>query len=131
VFGATQVRDLDAVRQRARERGAAAENLVATELEAGGWTLLARNWRGGGGELDIVARRQDALRFVEVKERGPDDLVGLEAIDANKQRHLVRAARAWLAGYDEPFDEVCFLVILVEPSESGWNLTWIDNAFDA
>ncbi len=89
--------------------------------------MLARNWRFAGGELDIVVERDGRLRVVEVKARAPDDPVGLEVIDARKRGHLVRAAEAFLLDYEDVYDEVCFLVALVE----GEQITWLDHAFDA
>jgi putative endonuclease len=107
--------------------GASAEAAVADALAADGWTVLARNWRGAGGEIDIVVERDGRLRFVEVKARtGPDDLAGLEAIGEHKQRRLRAAAEAFLSSYRSPFDEACFLVAWVE----GGTIEWIDDAFD-
>ena len=107
--------------------GAAAEAAVADALVADGWTVLARNWRGAGGEIDIVVERDSKLRFVEVKARtGPDDLAGLEAIGEHKKRKLRVAAEAFLAGYGNRFDEACFLVAWIE----GGTIEWIDDAFD-
>lgn len=127
------------VRRRALAQGAIAEQLVADRLTAGGWELIARNWRGGGGELDLVVARHGRLRFVEVKARAPDDPVGLEAIDAGKRRRLASAARAFLATWEDLVDEVCFTVALVhlpgpEPAAgpgSPWLVEWLDDAFDA
>ncbi len=114
-------------RRAALRLGAEAEAAVASLLEDQGWQVLARNWRGGGGELDLVVGRRGALRFVEVKARAPDDPVGgLEAVDTGKQRRLRLAARAFLAGYDDLVDEACFLVALVE----GGQIELVDDAFD-
>ena len=116
-----------------------AEQVAADRLVAAGWELIARNWRGGGGELDLVVARQGRLRFVEVKARAPDDPVGLEAIDAGKRRRLVSAARAFLAQWEDLVDEVCFTVALVHlpegPGEplapADLRVEWLDDAFDA
>jgi putative endonuclease len=115
-------------RRAALARGAAAEDHVANLLEQQGWDVVFRNWRGGGGELDLVVRRATVLRIVEVKARRVDDLHGPEmAIGPGKRRKLARAAEAFLAQYPEPFEEVAFLVALVE----GDRVTLIDDAFDA
>ncbi|MCK6505338.1 YraN family protein [Myxococcota bacterium] len=127
------------VRRRALAQGALAERLVAERLVAGGWEILARNWRGGGGELDLVVARHGRLRMVEVKARAPDDPVGLEAIDAGKRRRLRGAAQAFLAQWEDLVDEVCFTVALVHlPSAelqgldpAGLLVEWLDDAFDA
>lgn len=114
-------------RRDALRVGEQAEIRVAQLLENDGWEVLSRNWRGGGGELDLVVRRDACLRIVEVKARAPDDLVGgLDAVDAGKQRKLSRAARAWLLAYEDLYDEVCFMVVAVE----GDKVTIIDDAFD-
>jgi putative endonuclease len=107
--------------------GAEAEARVADTLVAEGWTVLARNWRGAGGEIDVVVERARCLRFVEVKARTePDDVAGLEAIGPHKQRRLRAAAQAFLADYGDGFDEAAFLVAWVE----GDTIEWIDDAFD-
>lgn len=88
--------------------------------------MLSRNWRGAGGELDLVATKNSRLRFVEVKARGANDPVGIEAIGRSKRAHLVRAARAWLRQYDPDVEEMAFTVALVEDE----SITWYDDAFD-
>ena len=107
-------------------RGREGEERVATALQAVGWTVLNRNWRGAGGELDLVVVKSDRLRFVEVKARAPGDPVGIETIGASKRSHLVRAARAWLRAHDLEVEEMAFLVAMVE----GERITWYDDAFD-
>ena len=114
-------------RRDALRRGAQAEDRAADHLQQLGWEVVARNWRGGGGELDLVVRKGGALRMVEVKARGPTDLVGaFEAVDGRKQRKLRRAAEAFLARWDDLVDEVCFVVVAVE----GDRVTVLDDAFD-
>jgi putative endonuclease len=88
--------------------------------------VLARNWRGGGGELDLVVQQGLKLRIVEVKARAADDPVGLESVGPEKQRKLIGAARAWMREFEPQFDEVCFMVVLVEPG----GMTFVDDAFD-
>lgn len=108
-------------------RGAEAESKVVTLLEAEGWSTLARNWRGAGGELDAVVERRGVLRFVEVKLRDLDDPRADEAVDSSKRSKLRRAARLWLEGRGEPEREVCFMVALVDPTGP---IDWLDDAFD-
>ena len=104
---------------------------MATSLEQSGWRVLARNWRGGGGELDLVVSRQGALRFVEVKARKVGFDAGPEAITYPKRRALIRAGEAWLASHHEPAGEVCFLLALVDCSLEPPSIEWVDNPFDA
>ena len=117
-------------RRQALERGARAERVVADALEADGWSIRSRNWRGGGGELDLVVQRRDVLRFVEVKARAPSDPTLEDAVTPGKQRKLTRAATAWMLE-NGTADECAFMVALVRFHDEGWSIDWIDDAFDA
>lgn len=59
--------------------------------------MLARNWRCGRDELDLVVLEGRVLVFVEVKTRTAErGGAGWFAVDARKRRALRRAARAWM-----------------------------------
>ena len=109
------------------DRGAEAEAWVAQELEGQGWTVIGRNVRIGGGELDLVVQRDGAVRFVEVKARSAGD-DPLEALTPHKQRKLRQAAEGWLQ-QAAPVEEAAFLVALVHMHADGWRLECIDDAF--
>ncbi|MDE6622936.1 MAG: YraN family protein [Alistipes sp.] len=80
------------------ETGRAGECAAAEHLRREGYEMLARNWREGRYELDLVALRDDVLHFVEVKTRRFDGLTPPEAaMTADKCRALRRAASAYLA----------------------------------
>ena len=58
-------------------KGRAGEEVAASFLEADGWTILERNLRWKGGEIDIVAAREGIIAFTEVKSwdsLGPEEL---------------------------------------------------------
>jgi putative endonuclease len=83
------------MRTDAQQRGDGAESLVAADLVAKCWTILARNVRVGRGELDIVAidpGPPPMLVIVEVRWRA-SRAFGLaeETIDWRKRSKL-RAA---------------------------------------
>ncbi|PIF04495.1 MAG: YraN family protein [Propionibacterium sp.] len=86
------------VRRRSpRQVGEQGEQLAASYLENLGWQILDRNWRCPDGELDIVARDDSALVFVEVKCRsGRGYGHPLEAITYRKAAKLRALARCWL-----------------------------------
>ncbi|UWQ22200.1 YraN family protein [Jannaschia sp. W003] len=72
--------------------GMAAEEAVARHYEARARTILARRWRGRGGEIDLVARDGAATVFVEVK-RARTHARAAERLGA-AQRGRIRAAAA-------------------------------------
>jgi len=114
-------------KQAALQSGADAEAAVARLLESQGWLVLARNWRGGNGELDLVVRDGFRLRIVEVKLRQAHDALGLEAVDGRKLKKLERAAQAFLQDYSGLVEEVCFLVALVLVGPKGWQIHLYDD----
>ena len=102
---------------------------MAERLVGRGWALLATNWRGGGGELDLVVAHDGKVRFVEVKVRDPADPLGDDAVSPHKRRRLVRAAEAWLAAAPGEPREACFLVAYVDTAQTPWAVRWVDDAF--
>ena len=48
--------------------GLAAEESVARHYGRAGHAVLARRWRGKGGEIDVITRDGDDTVFVEVKK---------------------------------------------------------------
>jgi putative endonuclease len=54
--------------------GHAAEASVARHYEDRGISICARNWRGTGGEIDLIGRDGDVVVFVEVKQSRTHDL---------------------------------------------------------
>ena len=75
---------MDDARVRLGRRG---EELAVAELTRCGYEIVARNWRCQVGEVDVVARRDEAWAFFEVRTRRGRELPG-----------RTRAQRRGLAG---------------------------------
>lgn len=86
----------DTARRGAWRRGWRAESAAALALRLKGYRILARRFRGPGGEIDLVARRGDTLAIVEVKTRADPD-AALTAVTPRQRARVERAARAVLA----------------------------------
>jgi putative endonuclease len=77
------------------------ENVAAIHLEAAGYAILARNWRGAGGEIDLVARDGETIVFVEVKtRRGRDFGAPEEALTPHKAEKLVSLGQQYIVDHD-------------------------------
>lgn len=102
-----------------RARGDLGERAAVRYLRFRFYRILDRNFRAGGAEIDIVAKRGKTLVFVEVKTRrlDPDSADRLTrpaaAVTRDKQEHIVRAARIRLAQRPTPDCSVRFDVIEV------------------
>lgn len=81
-----------------RKLGDYGERKAARAYEAAGYEVVARNWRCGDGELDLVLRAEGMLVFAEVKTR-TSDLFGhpAEAVTRAKQARIRRLARRFCA----------------------------------
>lgn len=89
------------------EFGQLAEQYVAQYLESKGYFLIERNYRKRWGEVDIIAKKNDILIFVEVKAANKE-IAGLEPevrINRKKIKKVVRAARTYLAEKKYPDDQ--------------------------
>ncbi len=113
--------------------GRAAESMVCDYLEKRGLRVEARNFRGRGGEIDIVARDGDVLAFVEVRFR-EEDAFGApeETVSPVKRRRIASAARAYLSTISPvAWREARFDVAAVEGSGPAAVIRYYRNAFDA
>ena len=86
---------------KARDRqwiGDYGERVAVDFLRAKGHRILKRNFKGPRrGEVDIIARHDRLLLFVEVKTRRSDTKIRpLDAVDKTKQQLIERGANAWL-----------------------------------
>jgi putative endonuclease len=100
--------------------GLRGEDIAARHLEGAGWRVLARNWRFGHKEIDLIARRGHTVAFIEVKTRtrlrwGHP----LCAIDGRKRAEIERVARVWLARHGRPDDEFRFDAVAVYRGAAG------------
>lgn len=102
--------------------GRRGEKLACRFLRRKGYKILRRNFRAQhGGEVDVACRHGQTLVFVEIKTRGgtghgrPAD-----AVNAAKQRLIIRGAQAWLRMLDNPDIPYRFDIVevVVEPGKS-------------
>ena len=100
-------------RRAAQALGRGAEDLVAEQLLAAGYTILAQRLRTKAGEIDLVAADARRLIFVEVKAR-PCFTEAAYAVSARQQARLLAAAGVALAMHPEwAREEMRFDVALV------------------
>lgn len=102
-------------RRQAWLRGRRGEGLAACWLRLKGYRVVARNFRSGAGEVDLIARRGGILAMVEVKTRGDLASAG-EALGTRQRARIVRATEAFLQQRPNLAQlSVRFDVILVAP----------------
>ena len=119
-----------------RESGAEAESFTADWLMKQGWEILDRNFFMKGGELDIVARKDDTLAFVEVRSWDHqfwDGGTPLETIHPAKIKHIIKTAtyyiknkRLKMQDFNIRFD----VAGLIKKEDGAFDIDYIEAAFD-
>lgn len=111
-----------------RQKGAAYEDLAVKYLQRQGCEIIARNFYTRHGELDIVARHQGYLCFVEVKYRRDFQYgAALEAVSVSKLRRMYYAAKQFLFVHKLPDQQpIRFDVVAIQ----GEQIQWYPNAFE-
>lgn len=115
-----------------REIGDVGEEATANFLLKNGYEILKRNYTVRGGEVDIIAKKNDVIAFVEVKTRGKNPIVtGENAITKSKKQLIIKTAERFLLTLNEPCN--CrFDVAVVEAKEMKVvRLKYYVSAFDA
>ena len=114
-----------------KEIGDIYETMVSQRLRMNGWSIIAKKYIGGGGEIDLIVLRNGDLCFVEVKGR-KDQKNGESSIFSSmskkKQKALISCSADFLEKYEEHIEfDSCYFVLC---GLVGQRFFWIENPFD-
>ena len=99
-----------------RQVGNEGEDRACVFLSENGFSVVERNFRTRSGEIDIIAKKDDVLVFVEVKAlpNGNADTLAHE-LDLRKQRKIIKTAYFFLSKHREYNDsKIRFDVIVID-----------------
>lgn len=102
---------------------------IATEyLAKRGYEIIARNARTPYGEIDLIAKQDEVIIFVEVKTRTSDKM-GLpeESITPRKREHMISAAEHYAAEHEIDRWQIDVIAIEGKPG-SAPKITYFENA---
>jgi putative endonuclease len=113
---------------RAQQRvGHWGEQAAAEYLEKQGYQILARNFRTEHGEIDIIARQENLVVFVEVKARSTNRFGYPEhSVTPRKRMHILSAAEKYIFEHRE-FQTWRVDVISVETETGEAKITHFEN----
>ena len=103
-----------------RSRGNAGEESAVYYLKEHGFTILERNLYIGHLEIDILARDETHLMFVEVKSRRqyPNTRTKFgrpaDGVNLKKRAHLIAAAHAFLRAHPGEYDGLIPNIDIIE-----------------
>ncbi|GHT60004.1 UPF0102 protein [Bacteroidia bacterium] len=111
------------------ELGKDGESAAVTYLKKNGYEILHTNWQKGHFELDIVAKSEDELVFVEVKTRSEGSITDPEdAITNQKIRNIITAADIYIKFFDIDLP-ARFDIISVIGKSPDFEIDHIEDAF--
>lgn len=109
------------------------EYLAAKYMEGKGYEILCKNFRKKGGEIDIIARGQHTLIFIEVKTRSFHSMnSALQNISVTKQRRITSTADKYITQNPElgklrvRFDVI---VIFHDNTTNTYEIKHLEDAF--
>ena len=80
-----------------KEMGNLGEEIASKYVNENGYQILERNFYTRHGELDIIAKQNDEIAFIEVKTRSNHSYGNpREAVTPIKQKHMYQAAKYYL-----------------------------------
>jgi putative endonuclease len=111
--------------------GEKGESLAVRYLKKRGYKILEQNYRTALGEIDIIAKENKTIVFVEVKSRksirfGNPKL----AVNPKKQRKISMVALQYLKTTQQSGAKARFDVVSVISNQDKPDISLIKNAFD-
>lgn len=109
--------------------GQKGEELAVDFLIKLGYTIVETNWHEKKFEIDIIARDNNELVFIEVKTRSTNYFGNpAEAVNLSKQKHLIEGANYYLETNEIDLD--CrFDVVAIVKNNNEQKIEHIKDAF--
>jgi len=111
-----------------QQTGRIGEDIAAQFLAKKGYQVIAKNYRAGKVELDLICKRDKLLVFVEVKCRFNAMVQPEMAVDYTKQRNIARAAGSYLQRYQIQ-DPVQFDIVAINFYHGKVDIMHFEDAF--
>ena len=113
-----------------KERGNRGEERAASYLISKGFSIIERNWRTKGGEIDIIAYKNDILVFVEVKTlpNGTMDMIQRE-LNYQKRQRIIKTSKRFLLKHREYNNSYVRFDVIVIDMPGLEPVYHIENAF--
>ncbi len=109
--------------------GALAEKLAATFLQKKGFTILEHNYRYQKAEIDIIAKKNNLLVFVEVKARSGGDFGYPETfVHAIKENLFQEAAEHYMRQHTW-HENILFDIIAILKQNGQMYINHFEDAF--
>jgi len=111
------------------ETGKLGEEFAVRFLQENGHEVLARNFRFGQAEIDIVSKHGNIIVFSEVKTRATDKYGFPEQAVSKVKQKLISKAATFFMEKNRIQSEVRFDVLSLTKTYKDFDVHWIKDAF--
>ena len=123
--------EIGRVKQFNKDKGNRGEGIAVAWLEKQGFSIIERNYTVKHGEIDIIAKRDARIHFIEVKLRSSSGFGGgRAAVNATKRKTIRNVATIYLIKKGL-WDKVggCFDVIEITEELGKFRIEFLENCF--
>lgn len=114
-----------------RKFGNIGEERVCEYLKHIGMDIIERNYRSRFGEIDIIAKDDETIAFIEVKTRTNSNFgTPAESVTLTKQRRISYTANEYVLKNDLNDCDFRFDIVEVFKDKDNYNINLIKNAFE-
>lgn len=119
--------EIKKLKNRNKELGDFGEKIARKILIEKGYEIIELNYRTKFGEIDIIAKENNILVFVEVKTRTNKNFKAIDSITRKKQETMATVANIFISKKAPIYDdlEVRFDLVLIDEG----NIEILKNAF--
>jgi putative endonuclease len=115
---------------RNRTIGMWGENIAADYIRFQGYEILRRNYRTREGEIDIIAKKDKCIVFIEVKTR-TSNAMGFpeEAVTDEKMEHIAEVGQIFLSedGNNSVSWRIDVISVTGTPGSKHPQIEWFEN----
>lgn len=113
-----------------KETGSFGEKKAVDYLLSNDYQILATNWRYLKAEIDIIAKKDDWIVFVEVKTRSTIDFGSPEEfVSTKQQKMIINAAHDFIVRNDRDEEARFDIIAVVVNNDSVKSIEHIEEAF--
>ena len=109
-------------------KGVAAETKAAEYLQGQGYDILETRYKTKFGEIDLIAKKDNLICFIEVKVR-KNKSDALESVTSRVQQRIENAALFYIS--EHPEDVACDMRFDVIIMAGDGTISHLDNAWQA
>jgi len=114
--------------------GMLGEKLACSYLKKKNYRIIEKNYRCSCGEIDIIALKNNALRFIEVRAKSSDTYGSPEeSITCAKQERLVASALHYVSNHEKLPENwhIDFVAVEIDPLKGkAKRIELIENVVD-